>query len=303
MAGIHNALIGAVQAYTVFSTAVGGGGGGGAGWYESSLLSYTAGGGGGAGVVAQFSILLSPGVVVAVQVGAGGVGGDPSTYSAALQGTETIAFTTLLTAALGYAGGNGADALNPAIPLSVGGGGGGGAGGSGTSAGASSFGVGGNGGDGYIGDEAGYPGGGGGGGGSASNGEESAFIYPSGGNGGDPSAGTTGFWGRGGGGGGGGDSTTFTGPNPGGNQSYANIGGWYDPSGSLSQSGGNGSEPGDGGGGGSSSAIGDGFGGNGAAGACTLYYPGAQRGTGGDSVFTTGGFTYHVFTTSGTFTA
>jgi hypothetical protein len=41
---------------------------------------------------------------------------------------------------------------------------------------------------------------------------------------------------------------------------------------------------------------------NGGSGIVIIRYSGAQRGTGG-TVVTTGGYTYHTFTSSGTFTA
>jgi hypothetical protein len=49
-------------------------------------------------------------------------------------------------------------------------------------------------------------------------------------------------------------------------------------------------------------SAGGGAGGSGGSGIVILRYVGSQRGTGG-SVATTGGYTYHLFTGSGTFTA
>jgi hypothetical protein len=44
------------------------------------------------------------------------------------------------------------------------------------------------------------------------------------------------------------------------------------------------------------------LGGNGGSGVVVVRYSGAQKGTGG-TVTSAGGYTYHTFTTSGTFTA
>ena len=55
-------------------------------------------------------------------------------------------------------------------------------------------------------------------------------------------------------------------------------------------------------GGGGSGGYSGGVGGSGGSGIVILRYVGSQRGTGG-SVATTGGYTYHLFTGSGSFTA
>ena len=56
-------------------------------------------------------------------------------------------------------------------------------------------------------------------------------------------------------------------------------------------------------GGGGGGNLGVGLGGNGYQGVCRLYYAGSQRGSGGQSVYTTGGNTYHDFSASGNYTA
>ena len=296
MAGIHNAIIGTAQSfavpYAITVQLAGGGGGGGYGWYDGSSMYYTVGGGGGAGQNLRPLATVTPGSgSITFAIGAGGTGGDPSTVTGATSGGGTAA--SGLVSALAGAGGPGASFFS--LPEEGGGGLGGDASYS-SATGAFNF-TGFRGGDGYIGVEFGYPGGGGGGAGNSSSGGSSAAVYPSGGDGGTTDA--DGF-GRGGGGGAGGDTTTWPGPNLGGNAGLDNAGGWYDPSGSLSPNGGNALSVGDGGGGGSSSSAGEGFGGNGAAGIAIVSYPGPPRGTGG-SIFQNDGVTYHVFETSGVF--
>jgi hypothetical protein len=57
-----------------------------------------------------------------------------------------------------------------------------------------------------------------------------------------------------------------------------------------------------GGGGGFHNPTGSELGATGGSGIVIIRYAGSQRGTGG-TVVSSGGFTYHTFTTSGTFTA
>lgn len=303
MAGIHNAIIGTAQSfgpsnYTISIVLVSGGGGGGYGVYNGGFMYYTAGGGGAGGQYIGAATTVTPGVGSLVfSIGAGGIGGDPFSSIGATYGGDTNVSGVFSANAAG--GGPGASFSS--FPEQ----GGGGIGGDSslfTNAGALNSFTGYSGGDGYMGVEFGYPGGGGGGSGAGGNGDSSAAVYPIGGNGGAPNVGVFSVdFCRGGGGGAGGDTTTYPGPNVGGNAGMDNSGGWYDPSGAFSQNGGSPLFNGHGGGGGSSSSAGDGFGGNGAPGVAVVFYPGAQRGTGG-IVSSSGGFTYHVFETSGTYT-
>jgi len=48
---------------------------------------------------------------------------------------------------------------------------------------------------------------------------------------------------------------------------------------------------------------GDATGTAGGSGVVIIRYAGSQRGSGGNTIYTSGGYTYHIFSTSGTFTA
>jgi len=74
--------------------------------------------------------------------------------------------------------------------------------------------------------------------------------------------------------------------------------------GTITQAGSGGVNTGGGGGGGDQSALQSyrGVGGNGGSGIVVIRYEGGQRGTGG-TISSSGGFTYHLFTSSGIFTA
>jgi hypothetical protein len=108
---------------------------------------------------------------------------------------------------------------------------------------------------------------------------------------------------NGGSGGGGSHSDPSTTVNIGGTSTKNTYSGWT----SLGNNGGNGYDGttvyGSGGGGGAGSAggnAGSNIGGNGGSGVVILRYQGSQRGTGG-TITTTGGYTIHTFTGSGTF--
>ena len=92
---------------------------------------------------------------------------------------------------------------------------------------------------------------------------------------------------------GGGGGSTFNGGTPG--SGGAGGGG---AGATTSSTGGNGSANTGGGGGGAMLS-----GGSGGSGIVVIRYPGTQKASGGNSIYSTGGYTYHVFTTSGTLTA
>jgi hypothetical protein len=252
--------------YAVDTLVVGGGGGGG--------MGSNAGGGGGAGGYRSLSLALISGTPYAITVGAGGSG-----------------------ATGGASGGTGVSSSIAALIVSVGGGGGGGAGANGVS-GAS-----------------------GGGGGSAAN----SVVYSGGsGTAGQGSNGGTGqhvpgvYEGAGGGGGAGANganSSGATGGAGGVGLNWQSLGTFYagggGGSGNTNAAGGTGGggagsnttqNPGGantGGGGGGGQNIPAGAGGSGIV---IIRYLGGTRGSGG-TITSAGGYTYHTFTSSGTFTA
>ena len=256
----------AIGPYSVDYLVVGGGGSGG----------RDDGGGGGAGGYISGSTTVTPGVGYSLVIGAGASGissgGDGS------QGTSSSGFSQTAIGG-GKGGGNNGTTANGGSGGSGGGGGngGGGAGGAGTS------GQGSNGGAGYQ--PAFYGGGGGGGaaavgsgggstvagpGGAGSNWQSHGTYYAGGGGGGIISGYTAGTGGTGGGGAGGVGSANAT-------AGTTNTGG--------------------GGGGGAQASSG-----SGGSGVVIVRYLGSQRGSGG-TITSTGGYTYHTFSSSGTFTA
>ena len=102
-----------------------------------------------------------------------------------------------------------------------------------------------------------------------------------------------------GGGGGGVSSTGSFGSNGVGGGGGAGRGGHYNASAATNATANTGSGGGGGGGGGSNHSE---DGGNGGSGIIIIRYSGSQRGSGG-TVASSGGYTYHTFTSSGTFTA
>jgi hypothetical protein len=266
----------AVTTYNIEMLIIGGGGGGGNG--------NNAGGGGGGGVLYVNTFVVTSGSSYTVTVGAGGALG--------VKGSNSV-----FDAATATGGGSGRSEISSNDQN--GGSGGGGQGEAGTAGGTGILGQGFDGGAGSV-SPRGSAGGGGAGAASASGGTNgnggvgtSAFsIWGSYTSSGELSGGVYYFSGGGGGGcesinrtgtgglGGGGDS-----PNPGnGTNGDANTGG-----------GGGGASRGSGGGGTYTSGAGG-------SGLVIIRYPGAARGTGG-TITTSGGWTWHKFTSSTTYSA
>jgi hypothetical protein len=266
-----------IISYSVSYLVVAGGGGGGFG-----VLDHGAAGGGGGGGVLSSTTSLTPTTAYTITVGAGGAGGTSSVGS---NGSNS-SFSTISTST---GGGGGA---RWAVDGSAGGSGGGAGGGSstsyaggagtsgqgntgGASSGTSGFGSGGGGGAGAVGGAGSSGSSGVGGAGSSNSISGSAVTYAGGGGGGLTNSNATAGAGGAGGGGAGGSN------NPG-TAGTANLGG--------------------GGGGGGSTNASDQNGGSGGSGIVVISYLGAQRGTGG-TVTSSGGYTIHTFTSSGTYTA
>ena len=270
----------AFPAYTATYLTVAGGAGG--GW---SNLGNAAGGGGGAGGLLTGSVLLGPGSIYAITVGAGGAG---STTTA--NGTNGSNSTFQSAISIGGGGGGSCAALNN--NGSSGGSGGGSAvyitattGGSGTSGQGSAGGNGSNlaggggGGASAVGANAVTTTAGAGGAGTSSSITGSAVTYAGGGGGGAYTGGTLGAGGAGGGGNGGLNGTTGV-------------------AGTVNRGGG-------GGGGGASPAL-VGAGGAGGSGVVILSIPTASYTgitSGSPTVTTSGANTILTFTTSGSYSA
>lgn len=265
------------SSYQIELLIVGGGGGG------SGNSGGTGGGGGGGGFARYTQLPVPVNTSFSVTIGAGGASDTTSNAPSSTFGS------------LSSSGGYGA-------PL-----GGGGAGPSGGNSGQTVFTIvapfsGGSGGGSAngVGQDARYGGGGAGALNSGGNGyvvNSSNSVGGTGGNGYD-------FYGTvygGGGGGGGSSGTTFAagGTGGGGRGGYGvssyNGGDRFGVAGTANTGGGGG------GGGGYTNVVG-GQGANGGSGVVIVRYPGAQRGSGG-TVTSSGGYTYHTFTSSGTFTA
>lgn len=287
--------------YTVEVLVVAGGGGGGA-----------AGGGGGGGVLISTGAPVV-GISYPVTIGAGGAGGTTSS-SLGVSGGNSAVFN--LTAIGGGGGGAWSTSSTPQNGLSGGSGGGAGlnqagstnTGGSGTSGQGN---AGGNSNQSYT---TGYTAAGGGGanavGGSKNNntaGSGGAGIV-------NAYNGTSLYWGGGGGGGAQQPNSIAgnggTGGGGGGAQSQGSgTGSAGTGGGSALNTGGNGTTSGTGGaggantgGGGGAMGLAIGTAGAGASGIVVVRYLGAQRGSGG-TVTSSGGYTIHTFTSSGTFAA
>lgn len=277
------------QTYSVSILSVAGGGGGG-GVQDS-------GGGGAGGLVYSSSTTVSGGSSYIATIGGAGAGGASGQGTNGGNTTFKLSGSSVVSDAVGGGGGAGYQP-SPGIAGSSGGSGGGG--GSVSTAGVTP----GAGGSGTVGqgNAGGYgtnyqtyshlPGGGGGGAGAAgANGSSNSaggvglgtysVVATA------TATGASGYY-AGGGGGGCYDST----PGPGG------LGGGA--AGGNSANGNNATANTGGGGGGCGDAHY--VGGNGGSGVLVVYYEGTQRGTGG-TIVTTGGYTYHTFTSSGTFTA
>jgi hypothetical protein len=238
-------------------------GGGGGG--SSDGAAYYGGGGGGAGGYLAGSMAAIGNTAYSITVGSGGGGG-----SGGARGTSGNNSTAFTQTSVGGGGGGGWNVVT---------GGSGGSGGGARSSGPGGSGTAGQGNQGGSATETGAGGGGacaagvknfsttnGSAGGAGGNWQSLGTFYAGGGGGGSYSGGSSGAGGTGGGGSGGSAGT-------------ANTGG--------------------GGGGGNSGGVGL----SGGSGIVIVRYSGTtQRGTGG-TVTTAGGYTYHTFTSSGTFTA
>jgi hypothetical protein len=274
----------ASTAYTVDYLIAAGGGGGGSG--------YGQGGGGAGGLLTASSLSVSPGTAYTITLGAGGAGSPASSgtwpTARATSGSNSTAFSVTAIGGGGGAAGSAGTGGN--------GGSGGGGGNSGGAGGAATSGQ-------------GFAGGTGGG---------AAPNYPGGGGGGAGAVGTIGAGAAGGNGGAGlqwSDGNFYCG---------GGGGGLYDNGGSATNTGGLAGTGGGGRGGVNSRSVGvngtinSGGGGgasggyesvtallgaSGGSGIVVIRYAGSvQRATGG-TVTITGGYVYHTFTTSGTYTA
>lgn len=279
--------------YVVVAGGGGGGGwvgsGGGAGGYRSSVTGESSGGGGSA----EATINALTGTAYTVTIGGGGAGssiapgGSPTTTGA--NGSDSV-FGTITS----VGGGRGA-AWNAVGATSGGSGGGFDNGQTGSRAGTAGQGY-----QGGIGSAVpNYAGSGGGGAGQVGQ-DATTVVGGNGGNGVQTSINGTATYFAGGGGGG--VNTPVSGSAPGsgglggggaGRQSNGVSG--TAPSGSANTGGG-------GGGDGLSGPASQTTGGNGGSGIVIIRYTGGQRGTGG-TVTSSGGYTIHTFTSSGTYTA
>jgi hypothetical protein len=277
--------------YPVELLVVGGGGGGGCGERTNSA-GGGAGGGGAGGYIATTAMIIT-GSSNPIIVGTGGAGSSTTSTTGA-PGGDSGAFNFR---AVG--GGPGMRDENVSGDQTIASGGsGGGAGGDGT-VGLPGLGIYGQGNNGNAGWGAGRYGGGGGGAqtGSIGYGTGDVQISRNGGNGLTWLNGST-YAGGGGGGAGSNATTTSTGGTGGGGNGSStdgipgsnNVGGGTATAGTPNTGGG-------GGGGAAGRAQG---GQNGGSGIVIIRYQGAQRGSGG-TVSSSNGYTYHTFTTSGTF--
>lgn len=285
--------------YSIEYLVIAGGGGGG------GVSSGTSGGGaGGAGGVLSSSTFVTGFSAFAVTVGAGGAGGaaTANASSAGVAGSNSVfaAFATSIGGGRGCCAGAFASS-DPALANGGAGGSGGGGCGGGTGnhpGGSGTSGQGTNGGDAIT---TGPNYGSGGGGGAISAG--GAGTNTAGGNGGGAtsafstwaSATSTGVGGAYAGGGGGG---TYQGGTPGSGGGGGATAGQTNGTAVTNATANTGSGGGGQGGGPSSAGVGA----NGGSGIVIIRYLGSQRGTGG-TVTSSGGYTYHTFTSSGTYTA
>ena len=264
--------------YNIEYLIVGGGGGGGGGQGGEGSA-----GGGGAGGVLDGSVSITPAVNYSIVIGGGGNGSSGDTGA---NGTNSTAFS--LTA---IGGGGGAQGSAGGQTAGSSGGSGGGSGYYGNTAGSGTSG------QGYAGGTSPNTPGGGGGGGAGGVGNNSTSAKP-----GDGGIGINwknlGTYYAGGGGAGrhiGNSTSTLAVGGLGG----GGTGGDGDNSPTATAATAN---TGGGGGGGGENPSSLTTGGNGGSGIVIIRYLGSARGTGG-TVTASGGYTYHTFTTSGTFTA
>ena len=257
-------------------------GGGAAGGTAGSGSGIPAGGGAG-GYQSVSSSTLTNGLNYSVVIGAGGVATAGGTATLGDNGNDS-SFSD--TTSIGGGGGSpGSDTNIDGASGASGGGGGGGGAGNGIDGGAGTSGQGNAGGTGSNSPSA-YGGGGGGGAGAVgSNGTSSV-----GGNGGNGTAWVNGTTYAGGGGGGAYQATTPGSGGSGGGGAGANQGN-TGTSGTANK-----------GGGGGAGGEAQGTGGSGGSGVVIIRYSGSQIGSGG-TVTSSGGYTYHTFTSSGSYTA
>lgn len=265
------------QMQVEYIVVAGGAGGGGANTNSSS-------GGGGAGGYRTSTLNINKSSSFTVTVGGGGAGA-PSRENYGSGGANSV-FSSITSNGGGGGGGSGASGLS--------GGSGGGAGGDGGGApvgGAGTAGQGNSGGNGYINGGFGPRAGGGGGGANATGGHAS---YDTAGNGG---AGKSDTWtgstrtlaGGGGGANNGGGGGGLGGAGGGGRGQYSSQGGgWQHGTANT------------GGGGGAGFNTQSPAGANGGSGIVIIRYAGSQIGSGG-TITSSGGYTLHTFTSSGTF--
>ena len=273
-------IFGQPATYSVDYLVVAGGGAGG------SVVSgnYCSGAGGAGGYLATTGTII-PNVGYTITVGAGGPAGGPGQIQGNNGSNSAISGTGISATSIGGGGGaagGGATSING----SSGGSGGGGSrstgvGGAGTAGqgfaggagndGANEYGGGGGGGANALG--SGGSSVAGGAGGAGLNWQSLGTFYAGGGGGGGYTGGTGGAAGNGGGGAGGSNST--------GSNGSINTGG---------------------GAGGTGSGSTNFSGGGGGSGIVIIRYSGSQRGTGG-TYSSSGGYSYHTFTSSGTYTA
>jgi hypothetical protein len=288
--------------YSVEYLVIAGGGGG----VSRNAQVGCAGSGAGGVLNGSFSATLS--TAYTITVGAGGAG-----YSTAALSETTVTAASGANSSLGSVataiGGGGGSGGNGGTASSGGSGGGAGAADSAATAGSGTSGQGFAGGSGTASPTNSVRAGGGGGGATAAGGNASSGTCGAGG------AGTSAYsiWG----------AATSTGQNVGGTYWYAggsggastvasttpqasggNGGGATGKAGISAASPGNNGQANTGGGGGpiASQVGGTIVGGNGGSGVVIIRYAGSQVATGG-TVTSSGGYTYHTFTTSGTFTA
>jgi hypothetical protein len=270
----------------------GGGGGGSTG--NGAYYDDGAGGGGAGGYLTYASQLFIPGSSYTITIGAGGSGGTSPVTGPAPSGGNT-SVTGFTTAVGGGGGGQGAWNTGGGSPGAAGGSGGGSAdynsgalaGGSGTA---------GQGNAGGATPTAGTQAAGGGGGANAVGGNAVSYVSGSGGAGSTWLDGTTY---AGGGGGGATNNGTANGTAGSGGAGGGGAGGAPNANGTA----GTANRGGGGGGAGSRHANANYIGANGGSGVVIIRYVGAAAKASGGTITTSGGYVYHTFTSSGTYTA
>ena len=272
--------------YPVEFMLIGGGGAGG---------GNTGGGGGGGGYVTG-TATVSAGQAIAVTIGAGGTG---NTGNGSNGGNSSFGGYV----AIGGGGGGGLYTDSAPARYGANGGSGGGGGGAGNDGAGVGYGGSGTSGQGTGGGNTGSSPGscirtGAGGGGAAASGGNASGQYAGGGGAGAYNAMMGAYYCGGGGGG----NTNYSAYGCGGDIGGAGGGAGGGGTGGYVTGGYAGTvNSGGGGGGGGWTTNNARVGGNGGSGLFVLRYPGPQRGTGG-SVVTSGGYTWHTFNSSGTFT-